>query len=1406
MKRKVRVTPPASNPFESNPMSTWMAQMGGAQPTQDEHITSIAAEMLSQGFEDEEVKQILANQGFPLAKVNEIIDALYAYVDEQRDLSEANYLEDELAQEQILAEQEAAEMEASEEDAYSNDMYYAPDSDPGYAEEDAAMQEILMRSGGRVPSKKQFVKQALKLKKKQEGGDEASNKADDTMAEKRPINNFIQKLTQTAQQKADEEALEQQYDQMFGDQELPEAQFGGFRNPRRAERRMNRQVNRMIRNTPMGFFNPSMQFLPSQMNFMTAPMMYPQGFGMQGMMNPGVQMANIQVTRTGLFGRPKEYTINFATTPPNQINPREVIEQEIRNTGETVKEQQQEQKEKEVSTASEDNKNVQEELITADQIEVVGAKPSGGNKGNTTQNSTPQAKPGVKRDAWGRPEGDKYYGHDQASETFDPRWYNFEDSHTLRTIIDPFNRPYSNPWFGYNQSLNKFTFKDDWGRLPDSKWYGYDPDKNIWTRGNKATQQKEKGIGEQAYNSFTMLTDAMLDSFDPNRLAKTKERLEASGRAAAANMPQRKQYGGPSYGFDETGGQTGMGLYHFVYGGDEPMMPFADESFRTYSKDATDPYFREGGLTKYQTKGQTKDAWNRSQGTIIEFPYDGMNDVWDGEKWVGSTDSETNTEPVRDNLTPRPGEPGYEEYIQERNRKKYDALKELGYNVGDYREGIDYSKLTKFPQTAKNQTKVENFPMYPGQAGYPMMGPAGVPIYPPLFNNRGGRGRGMFGPGRSIQYAGSWLQQQGLPYDPRTGQPIQGIAAPQIKSIDVKKSSLLRKLPKEYTINFVGQAPEGTGFGTFNTGFQPRKDWNTPYTPQMTGTQSSGSAYWDMRDKAFQKRIQKKARKKGYDIAPDEENVNIQAKNYPEQTAAETSNEMLPPPQYTDAELGLDKLVDVQPEIFAPEYTDAELGLDQLVNVEPENLEQYRSQFSDIGTLPIRSIFTDEQRENLRRFAPVMNSMNYNENLADIGQQERQDFELERLRMQDPYILNQSPYNTPIDPNELEFTQQPSPVIPSPAPKPSQPAQNKQISQAQKSVGKDIKKEVKSVGKQVAKEAAQEANMKKLNVKPFDYDDFTKNMTEKEEFAFRAQHSNAYTEARQMRDALVEKFENQGLNAKAQKEYYQNYKLDPWVENMMRSLPNQAKLNYIKQMQKINPDLGQVLLLRYFKEGGSTGNIQGYQTGGVNMSYPMMPKAQTLGQFNMSTPYERKNYAIMPSAEEMMQKQTPMGQFADYRNPLTGAAPAIRMGSDGEYINEGVLTDEDLAKLNQREMSVDAKVKNMYNVDFENLVNQFNAATGLGLSMFGQVGDIAKNQQAMANLTAGNVYGSKNQLNQGDWTQWGQFRPNMQGFKQEGMTTIAQRGGSTYKEGGTHYMSSKQIAEFLANGGEIEFV
>ena len=1263
MKRKVRITPPDSNPFESNNMSTWMAEMGGAKPKQENQIVYAAAEMLSQGIPQDEVVATLTEQGIPVAIVDEVMNSLYQYVEEQRDLSEANYSEDELTQKQILADQEMAQRDMMYEQDMSEDdnpMYYSPDTDPGYAEEDAVMDQVLMKFGGKIPTKGEYIKKQLKLKRKQEGGPEESNKADDTLSEKRPINKFIQKVTEIAQEKSDKESLEEEYNQMFGnqmfgDEDLPEAQFGGARNARRAQRQLNRATRKMNRMLPNGF-NALSQFMPSQPNIVGGLGMFQQNFGINPMMGQNLQLANIDVHRSGLFGKPKEYTINFNTAAPVKNEYNDLVKQEEKNVETTVKEIEEKEKEKETTTASTENKKVQEELITADQIQVVG---SGKNK---TQNTT-STKPQLKKDAWGRSEDDEWYG-------FDPNQNNSSTRDVVQPIIDYAKRP-QGPKIGDVQTT---SWTDD----------SIDPNSEL----GKLIKLKEDfahmGVSEKENPALVDINKRINDLKNKSSINKTKTGKSTASTSNSSIFQNPYLKFANNFLFQK-GGFTDQnsGLYKFIGGGDDSMIPFADESFRTDSKDTTDPNFQYGGL------------------------------------------------------------------------------------------------------------------------------------YPAIFNNRRNKGINRFRPpGRAIEYAGSYLQQQGVPIDPVTGQPIKGVSNPQLKSIKTE-NGLFNINPKNVTYTYTGQAPEGTGFGTFNTGFEPRKDWSTPYSSQEaqydnTSKNRSKSdnklpgAFGPRNDEFMQNLWERRAKRKGYDIdwstdgmvspedyqgidklqtraanplytSADELRSRQEAALIGEQSNLPLRRNLLP----TIADEAREPIVrdfSTSNIIPAPDYED-QLN-NEIVDIIPEDLsDEYTGLPSELA------VNRDSQTISpIVNTAGPMNDMNYSYDMPGEGENYIDEYEEPYSAKRNEMLesLGRGPSNVPFYP-----------------------------------IGEDAP----LIGPDAASEYLDESMNYDMNL-PYETElpkgRFTQKMVDDSQRRFEKRQAAARRN--------IEKQKEQVKNETRREVKQQDNSLttEPTVTKPVTAKPitreqKKYQKKIIDRIQQINNLLlsfqpkstrDELLEERESLSKGDFSKTPSFfrQYGGANYTYPQLPVAQTMGQFNMSTPYANKNTALMPSAESMV--TNPFAMDANYQNPLTGASPAIRMGTDGEYVNEGVLTDEDLAKLNQRDMSIDYKVKNMYNIDGPRLNDNINTGARFGESLFNAYRNMGIQDDLNQNLTSDNIDAVKQTLDQGKINPNSGIRnPNQTGFK--GVAQYGgymKEGGDIYNQGDETWMSEDQVRQFLAEGGELEFI
>jgi hypothetical protein len=84
------------------------------------------------------------------------------------------------------------------------------------------------------------------------------------------------------------------------------------------------------------------------------------------------------------------------------------------------------------------------------------------------------------------------------------------------------------------------------------------------------------------------------------------------------------------------------------------------------------------------------------------------------------------------------------------------------------------------------------------------------------------------------------------------------------------------------------------------------------------------------------------------------------------------------------------------------------------------------------------------------------------------------------------------------------------------------------------------------------------------------------------------------------------------------------------------------------------------------------------------------------------------------------------------------------------------------------------------------------------------------------NLSSDNLYAAQGTKHRGDWSDLGsmsgQFRFDQQGQDRSGFSSYGryggymQTGGASYTQGDEVYMSDEDIQNFMANGGEIEYL
>jgi len=198
-------------------------------------------------------------------------------------------------------------------------------------------------------------------------------------------------------------------------------------------------------------------------------------------------------------------------------------------------------------------------------------------------------------------------------------------------------------------------------------------------------------------------------------------------------------------------------LYKFVYGGDDVItqqdMNYSD------SRNTGSPFFAKGGYLKQYGPGDEVKDYDKDGNGIPDLI----------ERTPGKNPEEKKEE--------KKEEPKKSEFQAITSKEDYD--KRLAEERKKWQE--DYTK--------ENQSS--------GGGGYD---PYGGYV-------RGGYRPNAFGryfPANTVRRLGTWSQQQGMPYDPRTGAGYFGGFGPgtQLSKIDVRKSGWLSGRPKKYTMYF----------------------------------------------------------------------------------------------------------------------------------------------------------------------------------------------------------------------------------------------------------------------------------------------------------------------------------------------------------------------------------------------------------------------------------------------------------------------------------------------------------------------------------------------------------------------------------------------------------------------------
>jgi len=766
MKRRVRI---------------YKAQLGGAQALQEQQaqvqeqsndqalLASIVAKLDEEEMAvmPEDILRDLMNAGVEQEKAARLVRAAMDLKEERDALSQAENEGDQDAVDDLEADQQALadQAEQDRQDAILAQMYESDAYDDGYDDEDQFVQDNIMESNlpaqkmGGIPDKRTFVRRVSKTIKAQMGQEMPNTKADstDTGARQMMMASFLKSVQDTGNNALIQKDAEQAYDMTsmypYSEDNTPQAQFGGTRGQ---QRRMNRRLNRMIGHMPI----PMNGMMPA--GFVTYPMLQnmQQYMPAEGSYYGGPQLANIDVHKTGLFGRPKEYTITFAQEAFNNPTLRkQVIKQEARNRHILTEDEVDEllKKEEEITGKTTETAKAEEKK------EAEGRKDISGSGATSRQNTSPnrvnpavQQSPAVEEETAAVEQTPAPW--ESALQGRNPEWMgdvNFQANQGYVNPMDAAMQNYAKDKQAFNTGAypsgpprevaaksaysNKTTSPDLFYYNPDKPGYSYvfKDGKLYYDDATDAAQSwheikdpariqtlNEKLKGADIYTLpgkanvyYRQRPDGSFAKFegDPAKHSVSAKQVAVikPGSKNYDYLNKNKQYSYSFSGKMQAGGFTdaSSGLTKFVYGGDEYGLP------ETGGKLVNSPYFEEGGFLPEAQDG--KDVKRH----IVRAYQDG--------KFVGYMDQET--------------------------ADKY---------------GLYWESATKDNTTTEKTDDGYN------------SNPQSV-------------------------FPGGYAKQKGLPYDPVTGETYYGGFSPygQINKIDVTKTRMLSGLPRKYTVHYTDYFP-----------------------------------------------------------------------------------------------------------------------------------------------------------------------------------------------------------------------------------------------------------------------------------------------------------------------------------------------------------------------------------------------------------------------------------------------------------------------------------------------------------------------------------------------------------------------------------------------------------------------
>jgi len=793
--------------------------------------------------------------------------------------------------------------------------------------------------------------------------------------------------------------------------------------------------------------------------------------------------------------------------------------------------------------------------------------------------------------------------------------------------------------------------------------------------------------------------------------------------------------------------QEGSGLNKFVYGGDEAfgILPSSGKLIDS-------PFFEDGGLYKAE-----KGYWQNGQWT------QGVNPR-DAAELSGAN-------PYKSNLSYT----SQQQYNQPQIGMTPDEWRlSQGQSMGinPAANNVVWDGTNWSPKAGYNQQNVNlpyNNPYIGNQyAGTPVYGSMPM-MYPPLFGGR-----------RAITRAGSWAQQRGLPQDVATGQAYTGpMMNPEIAQIRVDKSRGRRQgyAPKKYTIDYMVDDwdPNGTAAAAATTDTQQQNLSGDTFADRLLNTGNRPLSWVGSKLKPFEN--QPETGTTGMYDKYDENYKKIYG-YYPDQQPQNTIDDSTF--NFTAPDIADVEYPDVPSTGTFSDMAGSSLPTRsaQTIQQNQNEVEPQRPALNQVGTLPIRRpnqlllpsqtnvapgtegpMYYDQAQQaasnnqGLNLLNVPYTSEDYYNELGNQNSFDAQQAELQRMIEQNPDFYTQGVYNNPVfNPEDMSTSN-----IINFNPRPAQPIQTKaSVAPAPRPVYNAPRP--KSKQQQISNRRTQQ------NLTPASQD------KPRDKSSLESYDRSKYGYHPMSRQQQIN-FENQ---------------VDDWNKYVKSGLDVR---DYLKQQQ----GQGQRQL------GGTPMAVDGIET---PVDYD--PRFASVYSQDIDNWKADKNSDTIPdylgsSTTDMAKK------YADYKEQPAWMQPIGGFNEDNQWsaqqTADDINEDTDISARPRKRISAKYKNKNMYNVDFEQLVNQFNTAANWGLNQLGQLGDRKKTRDLYNKFKSDAVYGTTAAIDKGTTDKnSGIMMPNQM------ISNLGRYGGSMYEEGGETYMSEDQVRKFLEEGGELEFI